>query len=84
MAIEFLKDAFVDYENYSIDVIEYRQGGFCLVSYGVKGALMAYGFDKTTGDFDEIECTHIDDYYVSRMEFLTNIHDNLELIENEV
>ena len=76
----FEGDVFVDKGNETIDVVEFRNGKFCLVSYGIKGALMEYGWDENEGGFGECECCAIDDYYVDAMEFTHNVHDNPELL----
>ena len=77
----FEGDAFINKGNETVDVVEFRHGKFCLVSYGIKGALMEYGWDENAGGFGECECCGIDDYYVDEIEFTHNIHDTPELLK---
>ena len=71
-----------DGEN-DIFVVEFRNGQFCFVIYGICGALMPYGYDETAGGFGECDCVPMTDFYVDKIEIIGNIHDNPELLKGE-
>jgi uncharacterized phage protein (TIGR01671 family) len=68
-------------DDYCVFVVEFREGQFCFVLYGWRGALMEYGYDETAGGFGECDCTPMTDYNIDLIEIEGNIHDNPELIK---
>lgn len=76
----FEGDYWID-EDDDIFVVEFRNGQFCFVIYGVRGALMEYGWDETAGGFGECDCVPMTDYYIEKIEIEGNIHDNPELLK---
>ena len=79
----FEGDIFVDKEDEITSVVEFRNGMFCLVDYGIMGALMPYGYDETAGGFGECDCQPMDNYNIHTMQIDGNIHDNPELLGTE-
>ena len=77
----FEGDIFVDKEDEIASVVEFRNGMFCLVDYGITGALMPYGYDETAGGFGECDCQPMDNYNIYTMQIDGNIHDNPELLK---
>ena len=65
-------------------VVKFRHGHFCLVTYGVRGALMEYGWDETAGGFGECDCAPMSDYNMDTFEVNGNIHDNKNLLEEQL
>ena len=68
-------------DDYLLYVVEFRNGQFCFVSYGVRGALMEYGWDETAGGWGECDCEPMTDYNIGTIEIIGNIHDNPELLK---
>lgn len=62
-------------------VVEFRDGQFYFVLYGIRGALMEYGWDETAGGFGECDCSPMTDYIIENIEIVGNIHDHPELLE---
>ncbi len=77
----FEGDIFIDKEDEVISVVKFRNGMFCLVDYGIKGALMPYGYDESAGGFGECDCQPMDNYNIDEMQIDGNIHDNPELLK---
>lgn len=77
----FEGDIFVDEEDEVTSVVEFRNGMFCLVDYGIRGALMPYGYDESAGGFGECGYLPMDNYCIDEMEIDGNIHDNPELLK---
>ena len=69
--------------DYIVYVVEFRDGQFCFVSYGVCGALMPYGYDEDAGGFGEIECEPFSNFNIELVEIEGNIHDNPKILEDE-
>lgn len=67
-------------DDYLLYVVEFRNGQFCFVSYGVRGALMEYGWSETAGGWGECDCEPMTDYNIETIEIFGNIHDNPELL----
>jgi uncharacterized phage protein (TIGR01671 family) len=62
-------------------VIEFRNGSFKLISYGVSGALMEYGFDENAGGYGEIEEETLDYYHMDTYEIIGNKCEHPELLK---
>lgn len=69
--------------DYLVYVVEFRDGQFGFVCYGITGVLMPYGYDETAGGFDEIDFNSFTDFYMDKIEIIGNIHDNPELLKWE-
>lgn len=67
--------------DYIVFVVEFRDGQFCFVSYGVRGVLMPYGYDEDAGDFGELDCEPMTDFIIENIEIDGNIHDNPDVLE---
>lgn len=77
----FEGDCWLDTDgDYLVYVVEFRDGQFGFVCYGVQGMLMPYGFDEDAGGFGEIEFLPFTDFNMDLIEITGNIHDNPELI----
>lgn len=68
--------------DYLVYAVEFRDGQFGFVCYGIQGVLMPYGFDEDAGGFGEIDFTPLDDWNINSIEIINNIHDNPELLNN--
>lgn len=79
----FEGDYWIDTEENDIYVVEYRDGGFCFVIYGICGALMEYGYDEHAGGFGECDCVPMTDFNIDEIEVIGNIHDTPELLKGE-
>lgn len=77
----FEGDYWIDTDENDIFVVEFRNGKYCFVIYGVCGAFMEYGFDETAGSFGECDCVPMTDYYIKEIEIIGNVHDNSELLK---
>ena len=77
----FEGDYWIDEDEGDIFVVEFRNGQFCFVIYGVSGALMEYGWDETAGGFGECDCEPMTDYTIENIEVIGNIHDHPELLK---
>lgn len=73
-------DYWIDEDN-DILVVEFRNGQYCFVIYGITGEMTPNGFDETSGGFGEVDCVPMTDYYVDEIEIAGNVHDNKELLE---
>lgn len=67
--------------DYIVYVVEFRDGQFCFVSYGVCGALLPCGWSETAGGFGELECEPMTNFNIELIEIDGNIHDNPEILE---
>lgn len=76
----FEGDYWIDEDN-AIFVVEFRNGQYCFVIYGITGEMTPNGFDETAGCFGEVDCVPMTDYYVDDIEIAGNVHDNPELIK---
>lgn len=59
-------------------VVEFRESAFRVVSYGILGAMMEYGWDETAGGYGELDEHDLLDWIDSGV--IGNIYDNPELI----
>ena len=72
----FEGDYWIDEEG-DIIVVEFRNCQFCFVIYGYDDEL--FGF----AEVGELDCVPLDYYYINKIEFAGNIHDNPELLKGE-
>lgn len=72
----FEGDYWIDEEG-DILVVEFRNCQFCFVIYGYDDEL--FGFSEV----GELDCDPLDYYYINKIEFAGNIHDNPELLKGE-
>lgn len=72
----FEGDYWIDEEG-DIIVVEFRNCQFCFVIYGYDDEL--FGF----AEVGELDCVPLDYYYINKIEFADNIHDNPELLKGE-
>lgn len=71
-------------DDYLVYVVEFRDGQFGFVCYGIQGVLMPYGFDEDAGDFGEIDFSPFTDWNMDSIEINGNIHDNPEVLNREM
>ena len=74
-------DYWIDTDEGDIFVVEFRDGQFGFVCYGVRGALMECGWDETAGGFGECDFSPMTDYIIENIEVIGNIYDNPELLK---
>lgn len=67
--------------DYLVYVVEFREGQFGFVCYGIQGVLMPYGFDEDAGGWGEIDFSPFTDWNMDLMEIDGNIHDDPELLK---
>lgn len=79
----FVGDYWIDANENDVFVVEFRNGQFCFVVYGVCGVSTEHGYDETGGNFGECDCVSITDYYVDKIEILGNIYDNPGILKGE-
>ena len=72
----FEGDYWIDEEG-DILVVEFRNCQFCFVIYGYDDEL--FGFSEV----GELDCDPLDYYYINKIEFAGNIHDNPELLKGK-
>lgn len=70
--------------DYIVYVVEFRDGQFCFVSYGQRGALMPYGFDEDAGCFGELDCEPMTDFIIENVETDGNVYDNPDVLKDEI
>ena len=76
----FEGDMFEPYDDeFDKSVVEFRNGAFRVVTYGITGAMMPYGWDETAGGYGELDEHDLIDWVDCGV--IGNIHDNPELME---
>lgn len=76
----FEGDMFEPYDDeFDKSVVEFRNGAFRVVTYGITGAMMPYGWDETAGGYGELDEHDLIDWVDCGV--IGNIHDNPEMLE---
>jgi len=66
-----------------LSVVRYdeERNAFVLDDYGVKGAVMEYGWDEDAGEFGIVDTNGFDDFYsIDGIRVVGNIYENKDLI----
>ena len=66
-------------DEFDKSVVEFRHGAFRVITYGITGAMMPYGWDETAGGYGELDEYELIDWIDCGV--IGNIHDNPELME---
>lgn len=80
----FEGDYWIDTDDGTIFVVEFRNSQFCFVLYDFLPLLTENGCYEDAGGFGECDCVPMLDYYIEEIEIKGNIHDNPELLKGGV